>query len=145
MLFICISYYRRLQEALDMLIYLTATSTSTQSMWSADNKQTTAPMHYFAHFVQFNVRQGGWYGWQPSSSSKSWFELFELILLLNLDKQLPVERFEAAVPQSTVPSPPLRAARRQHQPRPPATIGAPGGEWCYIYIYIYTYTYIYIY
>ena len=36
------------------------------------------------------------------------FELFELVLLLKLDKQLPVERFEAAVPQSAVPSPPLK-------------------------------------
>ena len=34
------------------------------------------------------------------------FELFELILLLNLDKQFPVEQFEATVSQSTVPSPP---------------------------------------
>ena len=33
-------------------------------------------------------------------------ELLEPILLLNLDKQLPVEQFEAAVPQSAVPSPP---------------------------------------
>ena len=32
------------------------------------------------------------------------FELFELILFSNLDKQLPVERFEATVSQSTVPS-----------------------------------------
>ena len=36
------------------------------------------------------------------------FELFEIILLLKLGKQLPVERFEATVSQSTVPSPPLR-------------------------------------
>ena len=33
------------------------------------------------------------------------FELFELILLLTLDKQLPVEQFEATESQSTVPSP----------------------------------------
>ena len=38
------------------------------------------------------------------------FELFEPILLLKLDKQLPVERFEATVSLSTVPSPPLRRA-----------------------------------
>ena len=36
------------------------------------------------------------------------FELFELILLLNLDKQFPVERFEANVSQSAVPSSPLK-------------------------------------
>ena len=35
------------------------------------------------------------------------FDFFELVLLLNLDKQLPVEQFEAAVSQSTVPPPPL--------------------------------------
>ena len=35
------------------------------------------------------------------------FELFELILLLTLAKQFPVERFEATVSQSTVPSPPV--------------------------------------
>ena len=35
------------------------------------------------------------------------FEFFELILLLKLDRKLPVERFEATVSQSTVPSPPL--------------------------------------
>ena len=43
------------------------------------------------------------------------FELnfFELILLLKLDKHLPVEQFEAAVSQSTVPSPPLKVARAE--------------------------------
>ena len=35
------------------------------------------------------------------------FELFELILLLNLDRRFPVEQFEATVSQSTVLSPPL--------------------------------------
>ena len=44
------------------------------------------------------------------------FELFELVLLLKLDKQLPIERFEATVSQSTVPSPPLRYAIRDHMP-----------------------------
>ena len=33
------------------------------------------------------------------------FELFELVLLSKLDKQFPVERFEAALSQSIVPSP----------------------------------------
>ena len=32
---------------------------------------------------------------------------FELILLLKVDQQLPVERFEARASRSTVPSPPL--------------------------------------
>ena len=45
----------------------------------------------------------------------SQFELFELILSSKLDKQLPVERFEATVSQSTVPSPRRKglAARRR--------------------------------
>ena len=34
-------------------------------------------------------------------------ELLELVLLLKLDKQFPVEQFEVTVSQSTVPSPPL--------------------------------------
>ena len=42
----------------------------------------------------------------PHRAQISRFELFELILLLKLDRQLPVEQFEAAVSQSTVPSPP---------------------------------------
>ena len=33
------------------------------------------------------------------------FELFELVLLLKLDKLFPVEQFEAAASQSAVPSP----------------------------------------
>ena len=51
--------------------------------------------------------EGGWYGWKPSSSSNfsvrafwaqlSQLELFELILLLKIDKRLPVEQFEATV------------------------------------------------
>ena len=36
------------------------------------------------------------------------FELFEFILLLELDKQFPVEQSEATVSQSTVPFPPVR-------------------------------------
>ena len=71
--------------------------------------------HHHAH----RCRKGGWCGWKPSSGSNSslrafraqiyQFEFFELILRLKLDKQLPVERFEAAVSQSAVPSPPLLA------------------------------------
>ena len=56
----------------------------------------------------------------------SQFELCELILLLKLDKQFPVEQFQAAVSQSTVPSPPLRdslssdLSREVPQPHTPA-------------------------
>ena len=52
----------------------------------------------------------------PHRAQSSQFELFELILLFTLAKQFPVEQFEAAVSQSTVPSPPLedgRASRRR--------------------------------
>ena len=41
----------------------------------------------------------------PHRTQISQLELFELILLSKLDKQLPVERFEATVSQSAVPSP----------------------------------------
>ena len=37
----------------------------------------------------------------------SQFELFELVLLLRLDKRFSVEQFEATLSQSTVASPPL--------------------------------------
>ena len=53
------------------------------------------------------------------------FEFFELILLLKLDKQFPVEQFEATASQSTVPSPPLKDHR---------------AVYVYVYIYIYIYT-----
>ena len=36
------------------------------------------------------------------------FDFVEFIILLKLDKRFPVEQFEAAVPQSTVPSPPRK-------------------------------------
>ena len=44
----------------------------------------------------------------PRRAQMYQFELFELILLLKLDKHFPVEQFEATVSQSTVPFPPLR-------------------------------------
>ena len=48
----------------------------------------------------------------PHQAQITQFELFELILLLKLNKQLPVERFEATASQSTVPSPPLKDEER---------------------------------
>ena len=42
----------------------------------------------------------------PHRAQISKFVFFELVLLLKLDKQLPVEQFEAAVSQSTGPSVP---------------------------------------
>ena len=44
----------------------------------------------------------------PHRAQISQFDLFELILLLKLDKQLPVEQFKATVSQSSVPSLPLK-------------------------------------
>ena len=46
------------------------------------------------------------------------FELFELILLLKLDKQFPVEQFEAAASQSAVPYPPLADPWGRERARP---------------------------
>ena len=48
---------------------------------------------------------------KPHRAQISQFELFELVLLLKLNKRFPVEQFEAAVSQSTVitvPSPPSK-------------------------------------
>ena len=58
----------------------------------------------------------------PHRAQISQFELFELILLLKLDKQLPVERFEATVSQSTVPSPLLELRPRSAGSRIPGTV-----------------------
>ena len=41
----------------------------------------------------------------PHRAQPSQFELFELVLLMKLDKLFPVEQFEATLSQSTVPSP----------------------------------------
>ena len=46
----------------------------------------------------------------PHRTQIDQFELFELILLLKLNKQFPVEQFEATVSRSRGPSPPLRYA-----------------------------------
>ena len=76
------------------------------------------------------------------------FELFELILLFKLDKQLPVEQFEATVSQSRVPAPPPFYRRRGRWWRcssPSATSRSQKQVYVYIYIYIYIYTYTYIY
>ena len=52
----------------------------------------------------FLGREDGTVG-NPHRAQIFQFEFFELILLLKLGKQLPVQQFEAAVSQSTVPSP----------------------------------------
>ena len=61
----------------------------------------------------------------PHRAQIQQFELFELILLMKLDKQFPVEQFEATVSRSTVPSTPLNSTRAGKQlkrvgPRKPA-------------------------
>ena len=50
----------------------------------------------------------------PRRARISQFELFELILLLKLNRQLSVERFEARVSRSTVPSPTLTRDPLRH-------------------------------
>ena len=54
----------------------------------------------------------------PHRAQISRFELFELILLSKLDRQFPVEPFEAGVSQSSVPFPPLHPAASDGFPRP---------------------------
>ena len=51
-------------------------------------------------------RKGGWYAWRPypHRAQMVQLEFFELILLSKLDKQFPVEQFEATISQSSVPS-----------------------------------------
>ena len=62
---------------------------------------THACMHAYMHTcIHYTVGN-------PHRAQLAQFDLFELVLLLKSDKQLPVEQFEAAVAQSTVPSPPL--------------------------------------
>ena len=46
----------------------------------------------------------------PRRAQISQYVFFELILLLKLDEQFPVEQFEARVSQSKAPSPPLMIA-----------------------------------
>ena len=64
------------------------------------------------------------------------FELFDLILLLKLDKQFPVEQFEATVSQSTVPSPLFTSTMRRFRVR---------AVYAHVCIYVCVYIYIYIY
>ena len=81
--------------------------------------------------------------------------LFELIPLFKLDKQFPVERFEATVSQSTVPSPLfyiLPRARHGAMVSPQAAILSPQGAaicmctcMCIYIIYIYIYIHILFY
>ena len=54
------------------------------------------------------IRKGDATVGNPHRAQISEFELFEIILLLEFDKQFPVEQFEATVSQSAVPSPPLK-------------------------------------
>ena len=73
------------------------------SLLSLQKQPNTAP-NLFQRRVEYGEydRVGN-----PRRTQISRFELFELILLLKLDKQFPVEQFETTASQSTVPSPPL--------------------------------------
>ena len=81
----------------------------------------------------------------------SQFELFELILLLKLDKSYPVEQFEARVSQSTVRPPSYRCLRCAaasvscRRPLSPNIYNYMLYTHVYIYIYAYICIYIYIY
>ena len=67
----------------------------------------------------------------PHRAQISQIELFELILLSRLDKQLPVKQIEATASQSTVPitaeafATPPPSWTRQPPPRPPDSIALP--------------------
>ena len=71
----------------------------------------------------------------PHRAQSYRFELFELTLLSKLDRQFPVEQFEATVSQSTVP-PLLKAGGGRS--------GVAAGPGHNIYIYIHTHVYMYI-
>ena len=62
-----------------------------------------------------NVGRGDDAVGNPPRAQISRFKLFELILLLKLDNRFPVERFEAAVSQSTVPSHPHETKSKELQ------------------------------
>ena len=61
--------------------------------------------HYHHSLLLLSLRKGGCTVGNSHRAQISHFELFELIPLLKLDKQLPVEQFEATASQSTIPSP----------------------------------------
>ena len=72
-----------------------------------------------------NRRREGDTDGNPHRAQMVWFELFEIILLVKLYKQLLVEQFEATVSRSAVPSP-SSCNRKRRCP--------------HIYIYIYMHT-----
>ena len=70
---------------------------------------------YIIHIITITIlpqmaslcRKGDGMVGNPHRAQICQFELFELVLLLKPDKEFLVERFEATVSQSAVPSPPL--------------------------------------
>ena len=67
-----------------------------------------APTPVVKHWCEYSgVGRGDDTVGSPHRAQISQSELFEFILLSTFDKQFPAEHFEAAVSQSTVPSPPL--------------------------------------
>ena len=69
-----------------------------------------------------DVGRGGDTVGNPHRAQIAQFELFELILLFQVDRQFPVEQFEAKLSQPAVPSPLLRPLRGHAKGRrsPPA-------------------------
>ena len=75
-------------------------------MWKVPNQETSRK-ETRGRILPIDFRRGYDTVGNPHRTQISQFELFEHILVLKLDKRFPVEQFEAAVSQSTVPSPPL--------------------------------------
>ena len=107
------------RRKLDMVRNLTPRATINARVWHgltlSDSEPLRIVFEYCAGGPESPLASGGiTFGrgddtvGNPHRAQISQFELFELILLLKLDKQFPVEQFEATVSQSTVPSPPLR-------------------------------------
>ena len=71
------------------------------SLFAIEFRRADRALHREAAFGKGDGTVGN-----PHRAQICQFEFVELIFLLRLDKQLPVERFKATVSQSTVPSPP---------------------------------------
>ena len=64
---------------------------------STDWKEGIGPWPKWPERVEFKVWRGDNTVWNPHRAQNVKFEFFQLILLLKLDKQFPVEQFEATV------------------------------------------------
>ena len=98
-------------------IYIYAHPSSRRGIQARERRAATVPFPSSARLITGPRAAAGLFGkgdatvGNPHRTQVSQFELFELILSLKLEKRLPVERFEAAVSQSAVPSPTLTFER----------------------------------